>query len=287
MSHDHTRTLIKRSTPAPSLLPPDVWPHNHTEAPAPPVKAEVRGLTFSYGEVEVLKNLYMTFADKQVTALIGPSGCGKTTFLRCFNRLHDLYPKNRYTGEILLYPDGINIVSSRVDPIGMRMRISMVFQKPNPFPKSIFENVAYGLRLRGVRHKRTLQDMVEAALRAAALWEESKDRLQQPAYSLSGGQQQRLCIARALAINPEILLCDEPTSALDPMATARIEDLIQSIKDRVTVIIVTHSMQQAARISDYTGFLYMGELVEMGRTAAMFRKPSNPLTEQYITGRFG
>ena len=200
---------------------------------------------------------------------------------------HDLYPNNRYTGEILLYPDGINIVSSQVDPIGMRMRISMVFQKPNPFPKSIFENVAYGLRLRGVRHKSTLQDMVEAALRAAALWEESKDRLQQPAYSLSGGQQQRLCIARALAINPEILLCDEPTSALDPMATARIEELLQSIKDRVTIIIVTHSMQQAARVSDYTGFMYMGELVEMGRTANIFRKPSNPLTEQYITGRFG
>jgi phosphate transport system ATP-binding protein len=285
MSNDHTLSLMDR--PAPYLPHPDVRQDNHAEALATPVKAEVRGLTFSYGAVEVLKNLHMTFADKKVTALIGPSGCGKTTFLRCFNRLHDLYPNNRYKGEILLYPDGINIVSSQVDPIGMRMRISMVFQKPNPFPKSIFENVAYGLRLRGVRNKHTLQDMVEAALRAAAIWEESKDRLQQPAYSLSGGQQQRLCIARALAINPEILLRDEPTSALDPMATARIEELIQSIKDRVTVIIVTHSMQQAARVSDYTGFLYMGELVEMGRTAAMFRKPSNPLTEQYITGRFG
>jgi phosphate transport system ATP-binding protein len=285
MSDDHTRSLLDR--PSPYFPHPDVRLHNHAEAPAPPIKAEVRGLTFSYGEVEVLKNLHMTFADKQVTALIGPSGCGKTTFLRCFNRMHDLYPHNRYSGEIRLYPDGINIVSSQVDPIGMRMRISMVFQKPNPFPKSIFENVAYGIRLRGVRNKHTLKDMVEAALRAAAIWEESKDRLQQPAYSLSGGQQQRLCIARALAINPEILLCDEPTSALDPMATARIEELIQSIKDRVTVIIVTHSMQQAARVSDYTGFMYMGELVEMGRTATMFRNPSNPLTEQYITGRFG
>jgi phosphate transport system ATP-binding protein len=287
MSDDHTHTLIERPAPAPYLSQPDVGLDNQADTPVPPVKAEVRGLTFSYGEVEVLKNLHMTFADKKVTALIGPSGCGKTTFLRCFNRLHDLYPNNRYTGEILLYPDGINIVSSQVDPIGMRMRISMVFQKPNPFPKSIFENVAYGLRLRGVRNKSTLQDMVEAALRAAALWEESRDRLQQPAYSLSGGQQQRLCIARALAINPEILLCDEPTSALDPMATARIEELLQSIKDRVTIIVVTHSMQQAARVSDYTGFMYMGELVEMGRTANIFRKPSNPLTEQYITGRFG
>jgi phosphate transport system ATP-binding protein len=287
MSDNHTRSLLERTAPTPYRPQPDVPQYNQTEAPAPPVKAEVRGLSFSYGAVEVLKNLHMTFADKKVIALIGPSGCGKTTFLRCFNRLHDLYPNNRYKGEILLYPDGINIVSSQVDPIGMRMRISMVFQKPNPFPKSIFENVAYGLRLRGVRSKSTLKDMVEAALRAAALWEESKDRLQQPAYSLSGGQQQRLCIARALAIKPEILLCDEPTSALDPMATARIEELIQSLKDSVTIIIVTHSMQQAARVSDYTGFMYMGELVEMERTATMFKNPSNPLTEQYITGRFG
>ena len=251
------------------------------------MKAEVRGLSFSYGPVEVLKNLHMRFAEKKVSALIGPSGCGKTTLLRCFNRLHDLYPKNRYVGEILLYPDGINIISSQVDPIGMRMRISMVFQKPNPFPKSIFENVAYGLRLRGVRHRGTLNDMVESALRAAALWEETRDRLAQPAYSLSGGQQQRLCLARSLAINPEILLCDEPTSALDPGATARIEELLHTLKERVTIIIVTHSMQQAARVSDYTGFLYLGELVEMGPTAAMFRHPSNPLTEEYITGRFG
>jgi phosphate transport system ATP-binding protein len=287
MSDDHARALRERPAPMPYTPRPDVVHHNHAEAPAPPVKAEVRGLSFSYGAVEVLKNLHMSIADRRVTALIGPSGCGKTTFLRCFNRMHDLYPQNRYGGEILLYPDGINIVSSQVDPIGMRMRISMVFQKPNPFPKSVFENVAYGLRLRGVRRKGTLQDMVEAALRAAALWEETRDRLQQPAYSLSGGQQQRLCIARALAIDPEILLCDEPTSALDPTATARIEDLIQSLKDRVTIIIVTHSMQQAARVSDYTGFMYLGELVEMGRTAGIFRKPSNPLTEQYITGRFG
>jgi phosphate transport system ATP-binding protein len=287
MSDNHTRTLIKRPAPAPYISQPDVGPDERADASAPPVKAEVRGLSFSYGPVEVLKNLQMSFVEKKVTALIGPSGCGKTTLLRCFNRLHDLYPKNRYAGEILLYPDGINIVSSQVDPIAMRMRISMVFQKPNPFPKSIFENVAYGLRLRGVGHKSTLNDLVEAALRAAALWEEVKDRLQQPAYSLSGGQQQRLCIARSLAINPEILLCDEPTSALDPIATARIEDLLHAIKDRVTVIIVTHSMQQAARVSDYTGFMYMGELVEMGRTTTMFRKPSNPLTEEYITGRFG
>jgi phosphate transport system ATP-binding protein len=286
MSDHHTRTVIRRPEHALHLPRPDVAPDERANAQAPPVKAEVRGLSFSYGPVEVLKNLQMGFVEKTVTALIGPSGCGKTTLLRCFNRLHDLYPKNRYAGEILLYPDGINIVSSQVDPIGMRMRISMVFQKPNPFPKSIFENVAYGLRLRGVRHKSTLNDMVEAALRAAALWEETKDRLQQPAYSLSGGQQQRLCIARSLAIDPEILLCDEPTSALDPGATARIEELLHALKERVTIIIVTHNMQQAARVSDYTGFLYMGELVEMGPTAAIFRHPSNPLTEEYITGRF-
>lgn len=253
----------------------------------PPIKAVVKDFSFSYGDVQVLKHLHMTFADKQVTALIGPSGCGKTTLLRCFNRMHDLYPGIQYRGEMLLYPDGINIVAPQVDPLEMRLRISMVFQKPNPFPKSIFENIAYGLRLRGVKKRQPLAERVEAALRDAALWDEVKDRLHKPAFALSGGQQQRLCIARSLVVQPEILLCDEPTSALDPIATSHIEDLLGSLKQRVTVIIVTHNMQQAARVSDYTGFLYLGELVEMDRTAQIFENPSNKLTQDYLTGRFG
>jgi phosphate transport system ATP-binding protein len=253
----------------------------------PTVKAAVKDFSFSYGDVQVLKHLHMTFADKQVTALIGPSGCGKTTLLRCFNRMHDLYPGIRYTGEIFLYPDGVNIVAPQVDPLEMRLRISMVFQKPNPFPKSIFENVAYGLRLRGVKQRSSLAEMVEAALRDAALWNEVKNRLSTPALALSGGQQQRLCIARSLAIHPEILLCDEPTSALDPIATSHIEELLIALKQRVTVIIVTHNMQQAVRVSDYTGFLYLGELVEIDRTAQLFENPSNTLTQDYLTGRFG
>jgi phosphate transport system ATP-binding protein len=267
-------------------------PQGAVPMPSPPVttpavKAAVKDFSFSYSDVQVLKHLHMTFVDKQVTALIGPSGCGKTTLLRCFNRMHDLYPGIRYTGEILLYPDGVNIVAPQVDPLEMRLRISMVFQKPNPFPKSIFENVAYGLRLRGVRKRQPLAELVEDALCDAALWDEVKDRLYKPAFTLSGGQQQRLCIARSLAVHPEILLCDEPTSALDPIATSHIEELLFALKQRVTVIIVTHNMQQAARVSDYTGFLYLGELVEMDRTAQIFENPSNKLTQDYITGRFG
>jgi phosphate transport system ATP-binding protein len=258
-----------------------------TSVVTPAVKAVVKDFSFRYGALQVLKHLHLTIADKQVTALIGPSGCGKTTLLRCFNRLHDLYPGNRYEGEILLYPEGINLVDKTVDPIEMRLRVSMVFQKPNPFPKSIFENVAYGLRLRGVKQRLSLREMVEAALRDAALWDEVKDRLYTPALLLSGGQQQRLCIARSLAIQPEILLCDEPTSALDPIATSHIEELLVALKQRVTVIIVTHNMQQAARVSDFTGFLYLGELVEIDRTARMFENPSNKLTQDYLTGRFG
>ncbi|MGH7165144.1 MAG: phosphate ABC transporter ATP-binding protein PstB [Nitrospiraceae bacterium] len=251
------------------------------------LKAEVKQLNFYYGTVQVLKNLSLPIADKQVTALIGPSGCGKTTYLRCVNRMHDLYPGNRYEGEIILYPDKINIVSSTVDPIEVRMRISMVFQKPNPFPKSVFENVAYGLRVRGLRSRSMREEKIEQALRRAALWEEVKDRLDHPALTLSGGQQQRLCIARALATDPEILLFDEPTSALDPTATARIEELVLDLKKQVTIIIVTHNMQQAARISDFTAFLYLGELVEFNKTDRMFTAPANRLTEDYITGRFG
>lgn len=249
-------------------------------------KAMVRNLNFWYGSHQVLKNINATFYERRVTALVGPSGCGKTTLLRCFNRMHDLYEGNRYEGEILLQPDGINIVAPSTDPIEMRMRIGMVFQKPNPYPKSIFENVAFGLRLRGIRGTE-LRDRVEWALRSAALWDETHDRLRDSALSLSGGQQQRLCIARALATMPEILLLDEPTSALDPIATAKIEELIESLRERLTVIIVTHNMQQAARISDYTGFMYLGEMVEFDRTQKIFSNPSNALTRDYVIGRFG
>ena len=250
-------------------------------------KSEVKNLSFYYGSFSALKNINMMLNEKQVTALIGPSGCGKSTFLRCFNRMHDLYPGNRYVGEIILHPDNVNILSRTVDPIEVRMRISMVFQKPNPFPKSIYENVAYGLRVRGVRQRAILDEKVEEALRSAALWDEAKDRLHQLAYNLSGGQQQRLCIARALATDPEILLFDEPTSALDPIATASIEELIADLKDKVTILIVTHNMQQAARVSDYTAYMYLGEVIEFDITDNIFIKPKNKQTEDYITGRFG
>jgi len=251
------------------------------------VKAEAKGLSFYYGDYRALKNLDLVVHEHRVTALIGPSGCGKSTFLRCFNRMHDLYPDNRYEGEIRLHPDNTNLLAASVDPIEVRMRLSMVFQKPNPFPKSIFENVAYGLRVRGERSRRALGDKVEAALRGAALWDEVKDRLQEPGFNLSGGQQQRLCIARALATDPELLLFDEPTSALDPIATANIEELITNLTKTVTILIGTHNMQQAARVSDYTAYMYLGELIEFGRTDELFIKPKNRQTEDYITGRFG
>ncbi len=218
----------------------------------PSVKARAKDLNFHYGTLHALKNLNLEIPEHRVSALIGPSGCGKSTFLRCFNRMHDLTPGTRYQGEITFFPDQLNLIGPEVDPIEVRMRIGMVFQKPNPFPKSIFDNVAYGLRLRGMRNHALLQEETEKALRAAALWDEAKDRLQQSALALSGGQQQRLCIARALATKPEILLFDEPTSALDPIATAKIEELISTLREQVTVIIVTHNMQQAARVSDYT-----------------------------------
>jgi len=256
-------------------------------APSLVVKAEARDLSFYYAQFQALKSLNMPVHEKKVTALIGPSGCGKSTFLRCFNRMHDLYPGNRYQGEILLHPDNINVLAPNVDPIEVRMRISMVFQKPNPFPKSIYENVAYGLRVRGESGRRALDEKVEAALRGAALWEEAKDRLHLPAFNLSGGQQQRLCIARALATEPEILLFDEPTSALDPIATGAIEELIHDLKSKVTILIVTHNMQQAARVSDYTAYMYLGELIEFDLTDTIFIKPKKKETEDYITGRFG
>jgi len=251
------------------------------------LKAETRALSFSYGSRLALKNVSIPIAEYQITALIGPSGCGKSTFLRCFNRMHDLYADTRYEGEILLYPDRRNILAREVDPIEVRMRVSMVFQKPNPFPKSIYENVAYGLRVRGTTERQVLDKKIEQALRSAALWEEVKDRLFAQATSLSGGQQQRLCIARALATDPEILLLDEPTSALDPVATANIEELLLDLKQRVTILIVTHNMQQAARVSDWTAFMYLGELVEFGLTEQLFTAPSKKETEDYITGRFG
>ncbi len=250
-------------------------------------KSEVKNLSFHYGAFNALKNIDMVLHDKKITALIGPSGCGKSTFLRCFNRMHDLYPGNRYDGEIILHPDDVNILASNVDPIEVRMRISMVFQKPNPFPKSIYENVAYGLRVRGIKQRAILDEKVEIALRNSALWDEVKDRLHELAFNLSGGQQQRLCIARALATDPEILLFDEPTSALDPIATASIEELITDLKAKVTILIVTHNMQQAARVSDYTAYMYLGELIEFNVTDTIFIKPKNKQTEDYITGRFG
>ena len=253
----------------------------------PKPKAEVKNLDFFYGKVQALKKINMPIAEKQVTALIGPSGCGKSTFLRCFNRMHDLYPNNRYGGEIILHPDNTNIVDRNVDAMEVRMRISMVFQKPNPFPKSIYENVAYGLRVRGMRKKHDLDDKVEEALRGAALWNEVKDRLKELAFNLSGGQQQRLCIARALAIDPEIVLFDEPTSALDPIATGSIEELVSELKKKVTILIVTHNMQQAARVSDFTAYMYLGDLIEFGDTSAVFTNPKRKETEDYITGRFG
>jgi phosphate transport system ATP-binding protein len=253
----------------------------------PPVKAEAKNLSFYYGAFHALKNITLPVYERRVTALIGPSGCGKSTFLRCFNRMHDLYPGNRYEGEIRFQPDNTNLLGAHVDPIEVRMRISMVFQKPNPFPKSIYENVAYGLRVRGVRNVAALDEKIEQALRSAALWDEVKDRLNDLAFNLSGGQQQRLCIARALATEPEIMLFDEPTSALDPIATASIEELINDLKDKVTILIVTHNMQQAARVSDFTAYMYLGEMIEFGATDAIFIKPRNKATEDYITGRFG
>jgi phosphate transport system ATP-binding protein len=251
------------------------------------VKAEAINLNFYYGGFQALKNINMPIYDKKVTALIGPSGCGKSTYLRCFNRMHDLYPGNRYEGEIRLYPDNTNLLGAKVDAIEVRMRLSMVFQKPNPFPKSIYENVAYGIRVRGETKRTRLDDKVEEALRGAALWDEVKNRLNELAFNLSGGQQQRLCIARALAADPELVLFDEPTSALDPIATASIEQLISELKNKVTILIVTHNMQQAARVSDYTAYMYLGEMIEYGLTDDIFIKPKNPQTEAYITGRFG
>jgi phosphate transport system ATP-binding protein len=249
------------------------------------IKMSTRELNFFYGKAPALKNISMEIPEKCVTALIGPSGCGKTTFLRCLNRMNDTIEGIRVEGEILL--DEENIYHPEVDPVQVRKRVGMVFQKSNPFPKTIFENVAYGLRISGGYTKAQISDRVEKSLKGAALWDEVSDRLQESAMALSGGQQQRLCIARALAVEPEVILMDEPASALDPIATQKIEELIQILKKNYTIIIVTHNMQQAARVSDYTGFFYLGELIEVDRTDKIFTNPGKKRTEDYVTGRFG
>ncbi len=254
-----------------------------------PLEIEVKDFNFYYaGKSDPnLKAVNMPIAKKKITALIGPSGCGKTTLLRSFNRMHDLYPGNRYEGTIHFNNDNQNLLDKDADLIALRMKIGMIFQKPTPFPMSIFDNVAYGLRLQGMKDKNILTEKVEKALKGAALWDEVKDRLNDGASSLSGGQQQRLCIARAVAVEPEVLLFDEPTSALDPISTLAIEQLVVELKEQLTVIIVTHNLQQAARLSDYTAFMYLGELIELGHTKDMFVNPQEKLTEEYITGRFG
>jgi phosphate transport system ATP-binding protein len=253
---------------------------------APPAdKMEVRDLEVRYGEKVAVKGVSLRLPPRRVLALIGPSGCGKSTFLRSLNRMNDLVPGAHVTGTIRL--DGEDVLGGAIDPVDLRRRVGMVFQRSNPFPKSIFENVAYGLRVGGERDRDAIAERVERSLHGAALWDEVKDRLHESALGLSGGQQQRLCIARALAVEPEVLLMDEPASALDPIATARIEDLIHELRERYTIVIVTHNMQQAARVSDDTAFFYMGELVEVGPTEKIFTNPAEPRTEDYVTGKFG
>jgi phosphate transport system ATP-binding protein len=245
----------------------------------------VENADFFYGDKRALKSIDLEIVEEKATALIGPSGCGKTTLLRCLNRMNDLVPGTKLTGEIKL--EGKNIYDPDMDVINLRRRVGMIFQKWNPFPKSIYENVVYGLRIVGVHNRRYLDEIVETSLRRAALWDEVKDSLHKSASEMSGGQQQRLCIARALAVEPEVLLMDEPCSALDPISTAKIEELIHELKESFTIVIVTHNMQQAARVSDYTAFFYLGELIEFGDTGKLFTAPDKRQTEDYITGRFG
>ncbi|MBA0882619.1 phosphate ABC transporter ATP-binding protein PstB [Flavobacterium undicola] len=249
------------------------------------IKIQVNDLSLYYGEKKALKEISMQIPANKVTALIGPSGCGKSTFLRCINRMNDLIPSVSITGEMLV--EGVDIYDKNVDVVNIRKKIGMVFQKSNPFPKSIYENVAYGPRINGLKDKGQLDEIVETSLRQAAIWDELKDRLDDSALGLSGGQQQRLCIARTLAVSPDIILMDEPASALDPISTSKIEELVHELKEQYTIIIVTHNMQQAARTSDHTAFFYMGELIEMGKTNDIFTKPEKKQTEDYITGRFG
>jgi len=253
----------------------------------PPLRARVSNLSFWYGQFQALHEINMPIADRMVTAIIGPSGCGKSTLLRCFNRIHDLYPGIRYQGAIDILPEQVNIVSKDINPILVRLQVGMVFQKPNPFPKSIYDNVAAGLYIRGVRNRSEVEGRVERALRQAALWDEVKDRLKASAFALSGGQQQRLCIARALAPEPKLLLLDEPTSALDPIATSKIEELIVELANQVTIAIVTHNMQQASRVSNYTAFMHLGRLIEFAPTEVIFTNPAEAQTQDYVTGRYG
>ena len=249
------------------------------------IKIVTDSLSLFYGSKQALKNISLDVHPQKVTALIGPSGCGKSTFLRSLNRMNDLIKNVKISGKVFI--DGEDIYNSRIDVVNLRKRVGMVFQKPNPFPLSIFENVIYGNRLNGTRKKKKLAEIVERSLKQAALWDEVKDRLNTPGLGLSGGQQQRLCIARTLAVEPEIVLMDEPASALDPISTAKIEELIHELKKQYTIVIVTHNMQQAARVSDYTGFFYLGELIEFDKTTRIFTKPQNKKTEDYVTGRFG
>lgn len=251
--------------------------------PASKTKLQATNLDFYYGTFKALHGINLSIPEKRITALIGPSGCGKSTFLRTLNRINDMIKTAHYDGEVLL--DGQNVLD--MDVTSLRRRVGMVFQRPNPFPKSIFDNIAYGVRVNGLAGKRPLAEIVEQSLRRAVLWDEVKDKLQESAYSLSGGQQQRLCIARALAVDPEVLLLDEPCSALDPIATAKIEDLLFSLRDQCTQVIVTHSMQQAARIAEFTGFFLLGKLIEFDKTEVIFKRPAHKETEDYITGRFG
>lgn len=250
------------------------------------VRMRVEGLSVYYGKTQAVRNVTMSIKTRKVTAIIGPSGCGKSTFIRCLNRMHEVIPGARVEGRVLL--DDQDLYGSGVDPVEVRRRVGMVFQKPNPFPNlSVRDNVVAGFRLNGIRDRKILDEVAEKSLRGAALWDEVKDDLRKSGASLSGGQQQRLCIARALAVGPEVLLMDEPCSALDPIATAKIEELIHELKERVTIVIVTHNMQQAARVSDFTAFFYLGELVEFGETGTLFTAPEKRQTEDYITGRFG
>jgi phosphate transport system ATP-binding protein len=255
------------------------------QAVAGPVKVAVRNLDFKYGEHQALYQNNLEIYTHRVTAIIGPSGCGKSTHIRVYNRIYQLYRDQKASGEVLL--DGVNVLDPQTDLIELRRRVGMIFQKPTPFPMSAFENVAYGLRLHYKLSRRELADRVEKALRDAALWEEVKDKLQRPGTAFSGGQQQRLCIARAIAVEPDVLLMDEPTSAIDPVATAKIEELIEALRTRYTIVIVTHNMQQAARVSDFTAFFYEGWIVEFGGTKQIFQNPTKKQTEDYITGRFG
>ena len=256
------------------------------EKSAEKFKVRIENVNGWYGSKRAIKDVNLDIKEKSVTAFIGPSGCGKTTLLRCLNRMHEMTPGAHADGRVVL--DGIDIYDKSIDPVVIRRRIGMVFQKPNPFPTmSIFDNVAAGLRLNGMRNKTIIREIVEESLKNAALWEEVKNQLEQPGMSLSGGQQQRLCIARALAMQPEVLLMDEPTSSLDPIGSSKIEELVRILKDSVTIIIVTHNMQQAARVSDFTAFMYLGDLIEYGLTNQIFMKPEKELTERYISGKFG